>query len=357
MFEELEFKRAYQKAYDAVTVDQACVRRLERGEEKRERRSGFTAVRNTAAVFAALCLLLVTALPVMAAKVPAVYEIVAKYAPALADYMLPVKLSSTSQGITMQVEAVNVEDKTAEILVSFSDADDGTDRIRGKVDLYDSYRLQSYDSTSNIGGCSFLEYDAAADKAYFKIDVATLDEFDRAKLTFSVNQILTECSEEERQMLLDDVVRNPAMKEVVLSGRSGKADSELFEQYFGRAQDGFRQSALVMDLKAADADMAEALTVTGTGYADGILRVQICRGNFEAADRHARLWVKNAAAEERFPDLSVSWQEEVEGEKLLFEEAWFLADESGLEELQLYGTFWITAGSVRGDWEVTFRIE
>lgn len=357
MFEELEFKRAYQKAYDAVTVDQACVRRLEQREETRERRSGFTAVRNTAAAFAALCLLLVTALPVMAAKVPAVYEIVAKYAPALADYMLPTKLASTSQGITMQVEAVNVEDKTAEILVSFSDADDGTDRIRGKVDLYDSYRLQSYDSTSNIGGCSFLEYDAAADKAYFKIDVAALDEFDRAKLTFSVNQILTECSEEERQMPLDDVVRNPAMKEVVLSGRSGKADSELFEQYFGRAQDGFRQSALVMDLKAADADMAEALTVTGTGYADGILRVQICRGNFEAADRHARLWVKNADAEERFPDLSVSWQEEVEGETLLFEEAWFLADESGLEELQLYGTFRIAAGSVRGDWKVTFRIE
>lgn len=112
-----------------------------------------------------------------------------------------------------------------------------------------------------------------------------------------------------------------------------------------------------MDLKAADADMAEALTVTGTGYADGILRVQICRGNFGDADRHARLWVKNADAEERSPDLSVSWQEEVEGEKLLFEEAWFLADESGLEELQLYGTFRIAAGSVRGDWEVTFRIE
>lgn len=58
----------------------------------------------------------------------------------------------------------------AEVIVSFTDEED-FDYINGEVDMYDSYGLYSYTAESNIGGCSFLEYDEKEDKAYFKIDV------------------------------------------------------------------------------------------------------------------------------------------------------------------------------------------
>lgn len=359
MFDEMEFKKAYKEAYDRMASDAGCVRRLTEEMRRQERHTVFKAViKPAAAAFTVVCLLTAMTLPVMAEKVPAIYEVVAKYAPALEDYVLPVRMSSTSQGITMQVEAVNVEDKTAEILVSFSDADEGADRIKGKVDLYDSYSLQSYDAVSNVGGCSFLEYDEAEGKAYFRIDAVTFDEFDRTKVSFSVHQLLTNCIKEERRIPLDGVVEDPAMKNVMLSGGGGKMDSELYQKYFGTAEDDSgRKTVQVLDLQKADASMAEALTVTGIGYADGILRVQACRGNFTDADRHVRFFLKDRSGEELSPDIGVSWHEEVEGKTLMFDEGWFCMEKSGLEELELYGEFYVTDGSVKGDWKVILRIE
>lgn len=359
MFDEMEFKKAYKEAYDRVAPDDGCLRRLMEERGRRERHSAFKAVvKPAAAAFAALCLLTVATLPVMAEKIPAVYAVVEKYAPALADYVLPVKMSSTSQGIRMQVEAINVEDKTAEILVSFSDEDESADLIKGRVDLYDSYSLDSYDSVSDVGGCSFLEYDEAEGKAYFKIDVATFDRFDRTKLRFSVRQILTNYVSETRRISLGGTVKEPAMKEVLLSGGGGMPDTELYEKYFGTEDDGSgRKTVRVLDLEKVDASMAETLTVTGLGYEDGILRVQICQGNFADADRHALFFIKDENGEERFPDLSVSWQEETEAGTLLLNEVWFCVEESMLEEQELYGEFYIVDGSVKGDWNVTFRIK
>lgn len=358
MFDEMAFKKAYKEAYDRIRPDQACIRRLRvQGSRDGWRYGCRTAIKRAAAACAVLCLLTVMTLPVMAEKIPAVYEIVERYAPVLADYVMPEKLSSTSSGITMQVEAIKVEGNTAEILVSFSDADDSTDLIRGKADLYDSYALRSYDAESNIGGCSFLEYDGTEDKAYFKIDVMTYGKFDRSKLSFSVHQLLTDCRQEMRQVALENMVKNPVMKSVTLSGGGGSRDSTVFEQYFGAAGDDFPQKSVqVMDFGKTDDSMAEALTVTGIGYADGMLRVQLCRGNFTDADRHAHFFIKEAGQEERHPDLGVSWQEKAGDETLLFEEDWFLVDEKELEKLELYGDFRITDGSVKGNWKVTFRI-
>lgn len=357
MFDEREFQKAYKEAYDRIVPAASCVCRLREacGSIQDQRRGKNAVIRHVAA--AVFCLLAVMSFPVLAERIPAVSGIVARYAPALGNYILPTKLSSTSQGITMQVEAVKAEAQTAEILISFSDAADGGDLIRGKVDLYDSYRLQSYGAESNVGGSSFLEYNEAEDKAYFKIDVSTWDKFDRTKLKFSVYQLLTDCRQEQRQLALDDLVKDPALREVISSGEGGR-QQEAFEPYFGMEQDGsLRKTVQVMELQKADADMAEDLTVTGIGYGNGILRVQMCRGSFGEADRHARLFLKGPDGEERNPDLSVTWQEAAEGQTLLFDEVWFLTKESELESLQLEGIFWIRAGSVTGNWSVTFQVE
>lgn len=364
MFEEAAFKKKYREAYDRITPDKDCIQRIME-EAGAGRRSVFranvcgAAVRTAAAASAVFCLLAVISLPAAAKTFPTVYKIIERYVPALKDYVLPTETGCTSNGITMQVEAVNVEGTDADILISFSDAaGSSNDVIKGKADMYGGYSLKSYGVESAIGGCTFLEYDKAEDKAYFKIDVSAADEFDNTKLTFRASHLLTNCTEEKQWISLEETVINPATKEVTLNGRGGNWNS--LSDSFGKAEaeDGlYRPTAHVLDLQKADNTLAEALTVTGIGYEDGVLRVQACRGNLTDADRHLQPFLVDAEGSERHENCSVSWREEGNGERFSFTEHWFLVEESELKNRKLYGIFFVTEGSVKGDWEVTFQIE
>lgn len=356
-----DFKIKYQKAYEHIMPSPDYLEAIyDRLEEKHKRRHflRLAIMRPVVAVCAVLMIVSMTLLTVMAKSVPAVYGVVEKYAPALADFVLPVEISDTACGITMQVEAVNVEEKTAEIIVSFSDAE-GSDKdlIKGKVDLYDSYDLQSYGATYDVGGCSFLEYDVAEDKAYFKIDLSTDGQYDKGKLRFRVHQLLTDVSKEEKQIELNDIIKDPATKTVSLNGMGGMENQDVIARYIGTSDGNSSLPAgQVMDIVKADESMAETLTVTGVGYTDGLLRIQICRGNFSDADRHVQLFLTDKSGAERHEDFSLMWHEEVDEETIIFEEYWFLIEENDLEEAQAYGIFYITDGSVAGDWEVTCAV-
>lgn len=357
-----DFKIKYQRSYEHIMPRPDYLEKIyDKLEERRESRHSllFIIMRPVIAVCAVLLIMSATLLPAMAKSIPAVYDTIEKYAPALADYVLPTRISDTACGITMQVEAINVEDKRAEIIVSFSDAE-GSDKdlIKGKVDLYDSYHLQGYGSAYDVGGCSFLVYDEAEDKAYFKIDLSTDSAYSKGKLRFGVHQLLTEVSKEEKPVSLENIIRDPDTKTVSLNGMGGMEDREEIAQYIGTSEEGSPLSTgQVMDIVEADESMAEALTVTGVGYSDGILRIQICRGNFSNADRHAQFFLADQEEKERHEDFSLMWHEEVNGEELLFDEYWFLLEESELETTRAYGIFHITGGSVTGNWEVTCTIE
>lgn len=356
-----DFKIKYQKAYEHIIPSSDYLEAIyDRLEEKNRMRHSLllTIMRPVAAVCAVLFIVSVTLLPVMAKSVPAVYDVIEKYAPALADFVVPVEISDTACNITMRVEAVNVEEKTAEIVVSFSDAE-GSDKdlIKGKVDLYDSYDLQSYGATYDVGGCSFLEYDAAEDKAYFKIDLSTDGQYDKGKLRFRVHQLLTEVSKEEKTIDLSDIIQDPTTKTVSLNGLGGMENREAIAQYIGTSTgDSPLSAGQVMDIVKVDESMTEVLTVTGVGYSDGLLRIQVCRGNFSNADRHVQLFLTDKNGAERHEDFSLMWHEEAGGETIIFDEYWFLIEENALEEAQAYGIFYITAGSVEGDWEVTCAV-
>lgn len=168
-----DFEYSYKKSYEHIFPNPDYLGKIIAKIEERQRKKKdilILMMRQVAVVCGVMLLLSVTVLPVAARNFPQVYNIIDKYAPALADFVLPVQTSDTSNGITMQVEAIDIKDNTAEIIVSFSDAG-GSDKdlIKGSIDLYDSYYLQSYGASYEAGGCEFLEYDELEDKAYFKI--------------------------------------------------------------------------------------------------------------------------------------------------------------------------------------------
>lgn len=361
------FEDKYRRAYDSIPVKELKAEQLRECANAGGGNTGlrnanriWNGVRYVGAPVLSLCLVLVLVLPVMAEEVPAVYRMIRQYAPALAEFILQEEHVCTSKGITLELEAVNIAGNEAEVVVSFQDEEGGTENyIRGKVDLYDSYSISNYGECSVIGGCSFLEYDSEADKAYFKIDITSDKNFSRSKIKFAVAQLLTNCVEEERRISLDGLIDEPKEKVVEINGGSGKLGKNNGAPFSVKDSENYEfpnRMVRVMDEAVLNGDLTDSLQITGIAYDEGILRVQQCRGNFQHADRHIRLYMKSPNGSDKIPDGSVSWQEEIGGERVIFDESWFVISEEELEQYELYGTFYITDGSVQGDWEIVINL-
>jgi len=347
------FQEAYKKAYDSKVPDRDLLQKIEE-RSAAKRHGAWVALRPVVAALAVVLVCGGVATPILAREFPFAYRIVEKYAPGLADYVLPQVLTDSKAGIKMQVAAVRVEEKNAEVVVSFTD-EPGYDYIQGEVDLYDSYILTCYSGDSNVGGCSFLEYDAAEDKAYFKLDLGSWDTFEQGKFRFRVGMLLTNCVEETQVVDLTGLERSPVLKDVTLNGAGGAPDSRI-EKYLGKSvEELWRRGAQVMQ-GSYDSTNVNKLEITAMGYQDGILRIQNCRGSFGKADRHMALRWVDAAGNEHTPDYSVDWQEELAGEKVSFNEQWFIVSEEELAGMQMEATYFVTDGCIEGDWEVVFEI-
>lgn len=347
------FQEAYKKAYDSKFPDRDLLEKIEE-QSAAKSRGAWAVLRTVAAVLAVLLICGGVGTPILAGEFPFAYRIVEKYAPGLAEYVLPQTLADSKAGIRMQVEAVHMEEKKAQVLVSFTD-EPGYDYIKGEVDLYDSYTLTCFSGDSNVGGCSFLEYDEEADKAYFKLDLSSYDTFEQGKFRFRVGMLLTNCIEETKIVDLTGVDRSPVWKDVTLNGVGGLSDSRI-EKYLGKnAEELWRKGAQVLQ-GTYDSTNADKLEITAMGYQDGILRLQNCRGSFKKADRHMSFRWVDAAGNEHTPDYSVDWQEELAGETVSFNEQWFIISEEELTGMQLEATYFVTDGCVEGDWEVVFEV-
>ena len=351
------FQEAYKKAYDSKVPSGELVWKIEEKLQKRPCKGHAGAVlRPVVAAVAVVFVLGVTTVPIMAREFPFVYRIIDKYAPSLAEYVLPQEHSCSSAGIKMQVEAISINEKDAEVLVSFTD-EPGFDHIRGKIDLYDSYRITSYSGESNVGGSSFLEYDAAEDKAYYKLQMSSWDEFDREKFRFQAGMVLTNCVEEQQEIDLSQADRSPVLKSVTLNGSGGTADSAKLQEYLGKSEEEpWRRGAKVLT-GSYDSTFTDKLEITAIGYEDGVLRIQNCRGSFAEADRHMNIMLVDEEGKEQHCDYSVDWQEEIAGERVSFNEQWFCISEEELEHMQALAYCYVTDGCVKGDWEVVFTLE
>lgn len=242
------FQDEYKKAYNSIRPDEALVNtvldnaRTEINEHQKFTLAGLATKKmhhrrtrffRPLIAAAACCLCLCISMPVFAAKSPHFYRAIAHISPKLADILIPIEKTSSSQGITLEVEGIHIEGNRAEILVSLRDDEDSDeDKINGKADLFDSYRFSSHSGESTLGGCSYLSYDAESGKAYFNIDVQSENQFDTEKLNFSVSEIITELSAEEKPINLSAALSDADLKNISISGRGGIMKPEEIPEAF-----------------------------------------------------------------------------------------------------------------------------
>ncbi len=359
------FEDSYRRAYDAVSPPQELVADViaqarEGKSACRKIHTGNRQGRKAAFIAAAAVLCIVTAVPVCAANIPAFYKIVEYLSPELADRLVPIEKSCTSQGITMEVEAVSVEGNEARIIVSLRDAEDSTqDLVHGVMDLYGGYGLSGAAVSSNVGGCHFLTYDETDDKAYFQIDVQAETAFESEKLHFSATSVLCGKYSETRDVDLSEVVYAADKKKVVLSGSGGIPDEKLPEslRHIPATPENPRPHSNVLDLRSVTDCAADDFTTTGIAYMDGVLRVQMCMGDNWKSDRHVQLFLKDSDGNERHSEHSVGWHEDVGDTSYQFYEFWFIGEIDDMSEYSMYGIFHDSGELVEGDWNVTFRLQ
>lgn len=359
------FKEKYRAAYNGIAPSPQLVTdtiaKASASNDAAENAARKRSVLKPVAAIAAVVFCMVLTVPVCAAKVPAFYRIVEYISPSLADRLVPIEKSSTSEGITMEVEAVSVNGNEAEIILSLRDDETGTqDLVHGEIDLFDSYGLSDYSRDSIVGGCHFLTYDEAEDKAYLQVNVQTDGAYDSRKLRFCARRILCDKSSATKAVDLSGIVYEADTKRVTLSGSGGILAEEMLPDSLKRIEPTPEEPSpgiMVLDMTKVTECAADDFTITGIAYMEGVMRVQMCMGDTWEADRHVELFLKNAEGEERYPDRSVGWHEDIDGTSYQFYEFWYVGDIGSIEDYSMYGIFHTSGNLVEGNWDVTFRLQ
>ena len=119
-----------------------------------------------------------------------------------------------------------------------------------------------------------------------------------------------------------------------------------------------RPAARVLDGIQASECAVDDFTITGLGYRDNMLQLQICMGDCSHADRHVfPVTLTLADGSERMSWFSDAWHEYQGENRLFFYEFYIPCTPEELEDAHLYGHFSRTENSLKGNWKVTFRVE
>ena len=225
-------KSRYQKMNEKILPDGELRERVM--EKAAPRRS----VRFRAAAVAAALALLVAAVPVMAAYVPPVSELMYQVSPEMAARFTPVQESCTVDGIRMEVVSASVHGATAEVCISFEDLQG--DRIGENLRTEgEDFLGKSLFLTGNWGSSiGKFDYDQESGKAIMVIEqnysfwsalrgrYLTVEELFGGKITVSVDQLYRNVQTEDGNWIKETLAEGPwrVSFEITESGYVGERD-------------------------------------------------------------------------------------------------------------------------------------
>ncbi len=360
----MNFKEEYRQYNETVRTDKALMREMK--EEAREwgalkRQTARYVVRRTVTA-AAACLCICVAMPVLAANVDPVYEVLYLVAPKLAQSFRLVKKSAEYQGIRMEVGAAYLEGDEIKVYVTMQDLEG--DRIDETTDLIDSYSINT--PFPGYGGCQSAGYDEETHTASFLVTLGQLpDEATGAdrdikgeKITFSVRKFISHQKEYEHYDVpipLTDAEMNPKSMVVHLSGGTGSSVWKRVDMN----DDDPRPGARVLVPGEADQRFPiDGIEVTGMGYVDGMLHIQTAVRDALTNNNHGHFMLVDQEGNERLYDCKLSFsQEDSEGRRVHYEDCIFEVSPEELSNYTLRGYFVTSGFWMEGRWTVTFPLE
>lgn len=298
---------------------------------------------------AVLVVALLGAMPVLASEVPNIYELMYLVSPEMAQRFHPVQERCEDQGIAMEVVSTSIHDNVAEIYVTMQDLTG--DRIDGTTDLFDSYDIhRPYDSAAT---CGLVGYEEETKTATFLI---TIEEWDNEKMvgsniTFSVREFLS------HKTKLEDVPVEADLRQAEASPRTIQVEETGFSGSEETLQALLQQSRFaVLEPVSPICTPAEHLYLTGMGYIDGKLHLQLKMEEKPTLDPHGYFYLVDEAGERLGYSYSISFMREENGEQIDYQEFVFDLPQEELSRYQIYGYFCTSGMLTQGNWQVTFPL-
>lgn len=350
----MNFEQTYRSMQTPITPSDALVsgtlsRMHQRQRPKRRLRRGLLT-----ALVAVLLLGCIT--PALAANTPAVYQTLYMISPALAQQLMPVNESCEDNGVKMEVVSAVIDGNTAMVYLSLQDLIG--DRFDETVDLFDSYHLNFPSRTGVAGHCDFVSYDEQTRTALFLV---TLEQRDGApiptgKYTFSVRQLLS------GKQTLEGIVIPLSLADASIAPETLWIDSQSRDPYIsgGSAAEAgsLPDQALFLAPQAPLYEPADNLAITGMGWIDNQLHVQLRIQNSLQLDPHGWLNLKTASGETINGDYTLYFTEHPDtDERTDYHEFIFDVTPEQVADYILYGSFYTASNLTEGNWQVTFRLE
>lgn len=303
---------------------------------KRASRSAFARAGIVFAVFA-VCLLAVT--PALAAEIPVVNDFLYYVLPETAQFFKPVQMSAVDQNIEIKVESAYVHGADAEVVVSVRDLEG--DRLDASLDFYDSYDIRTgFDS---VGTCNQIGYDASTGTATLLIQTSSMNPRDTItgkKITISFQTIL---SGKDKKMAF------PIQMDWSTISNGNKTEQS--------EHDG--ETLLVPGEKIIE--VLDGFEITGVGYVEGKLHIQLYTPRRYQFDDHASLYLKGEDGTEiRCNPIyrgGYSTGDPELDKRADYIEYEFDVPQDSLSKYELFGDFYSAKTRVDGNWSITFPLE
>ena len=301
------------------------------------------------ALAACICLAIAIAVPAMAATIPAFYDVLYKISPATAQFFKPVQRSCEDNGVRMEVEAAYIHEDTAQIYISMQDlAGVGLDKT---TDLFDSYRIHT--PFGSEGYCQLSSFDPDTKTATFLIAIRQRNgqNISGDKLTFSVRKLLF-----NKQSTIG-VIEGVDLASAALSAKTQFVRPRSVSAIdFTDKSDAHKEYTVLK----SDGDIcspADGVALTGIGYVDGRLHIQVYYADILNTDNHGEVYLFNSSTGARIAaNGSIAFFDDA---KTGSYEDYIFSDISKdtLGDYVLYGDFTTASPALEGNWSVTFPLE
>lgn len=303
------------------------------------RRAPRSAAARAGIVFAVLAGCVLFGTSALAMGVPEVNAILYYVSPEAAQFFKPVQKSSVDQGIEVSVESAYIHGAEAEAVVNVRDLTG--DRLDESIDFDDSYDfLTGFDS---YGTCSQIGYDAATKTSTFLIQMSSMDERNviaGEKITVMFQTLL--CGKIEALDVPIDLDWS-AIPETVKTEYTDQDNTDVLVQ---------GESIL---------NVLDGFSVTGIGYVDGKLHIQLYTPRRHLFSDHAFLYLLDENGNRTEADMLYRGAYNV-GDAAIeksadYVEYAFDVPQSELAQYKLYGEFYSYKTRIDGNWSVTFPLE
>lgn len=344
------FKETYRQLNNQIEPDEIqiekAVARIRQKEPRRNVRR-----RRPVLAAAAVCLCFILAVPVLAATVEPVYELMYLVSPSIAQFFTPVQKADTHNGIKMEVVSADIQGNVARVYVTLQDLT--SDRVDETTDLYDSYDIRlPFDASAH---CQRLGFDPASRTVTFLITIEGSEGkiIPTDKVTFSVDMFLSDKHAYENLSIsidLEQVSAEPRTQMQPVFGGGGEDFEEAVDWH------GSSQARAMLPGDPDPAFPVEGIALTGIGFVEGKLHIQTQVKDPLSNDNHGYFYLVDAAGNQIQSNYAFCFQEHQGDLRIDYDEFVFDVGQRDVSAYTLYGDFYTSGRKTEGGWKVTFPL-